>query len=199
MNFNVWINAFLKPKETFASEKANASLGKGVLYILIGSLIYGIITLIGQLITGIISSDALGMISGLIGAVIITPLIILILDLIFVGVYFVIAKIFGGKGSYTSILYLDSLYTIPQLALMGIFALVPIVGGILNLLLLAYSIYLFYLVIKESQELSSGKAIIVTLIPIVLVILLVVLLAILLGAALLTAIGSASTGYIGLA
>lgn len=188
---NTWINAVTKPKETFAAEKANASIGTGAIYYLIGGLISGVIFFIINMIfstaTGGATVAAVAGVTGIIG-IIITPILTVIASFIIVGIYFILAKIFGGTGSYSSLFYLMSLYAVP----LSIFSQIPILGLLVGL----YALYLDFLVIKESQQLSTGKAIAVILIPIIIIAILVIIL----GVAILSLYTSMpKTGFFGLA
>lgn len=170
MDMQLYIDAFLKPAETFAAQKANADLGKGILNFALGGLIYGILLFI---ITAILSA-ATGNLAGIVvGAVYIVaaPIVVVIAELIGLLVPFVLSKFAGGTGSYSSLFYLTSLYEVPVLALQAI----PVVGWLVSF----YSIYLFYHALKESQGLSSGRARAVVLIPLALVVIAAVLLMVL--------------------
>ena len=160
---NTWINAFIKPKETFAKEKANASLSKGFLYYLIAGLISAVILFLAVSFFPAIYS-VYGAQSSSIFTVIMIRTVLIVFNIITIGMFFAIAKLLGGKGSFTSLFYLASLYAVP----------IALISWIPYLVVLAilYAYYLLYLAVKESQELAGGKAVAVTLISIILVILL---------------------------
>ena len=97
----------------------------------------------------------------------VTPVFQVIISILGAGILFVIAKVLGGKGSYSSIFYLASLYAVP----LAFVSWIPIVSLLASL----YSIYLIYLVIKISQDRSSERAIATVLIPIILVFIVVLI------------------------
>ena len=93
------------------------------------------------------------------------------------GIYYLCAQIFGGKGQFAQQAYLNSLYLVPfgVLAALGsLVAIVPLIGPFLSL---GYSLLvgIFQLVItvrmlKAVHDFSTGKAVGVILLPMVLVI-----------------------------
>lgn len=184
---NTWINAFLKPKETFAAEKSNATLGKGLVNYLIGGLITGLISFIVLTLGGAALAGAAGAaVGGVVGVIAIftTAIMTIVVSLIFVGIIFIVAKILGANGSYTQLYYLISLVAVP-LAILTILSFVPVAGWILNLLVGLYSLYLWVVALQESQGLSTGRAVAAILIPIIVIGIIVAILAVLLGAAIL--------------
>ncbi len=83
------------------------------------------------------------------------------IGILFVNViYWVVAKLFGGKGSLSAQYYVVSLYAAP----LAMIDLIPLVG----LVALIYQFYLTVLAISSVHKLSAGKAIAVVLMPIVL-------------------------------
>jgi len=186
---NSWINALTKPKETFVAEKANASIGKGVINFLIAGVITGIMTFVIGLVFSMLGSIPVDITS--VFSVVLTPIGTIFWAFVGLGISFIIAKILGGQGSFTSLFYLVSLYAVP----IALLSWIPV----LNILVILYSLYLFFLALKESLTLSTGKAIAVILIPIVLLGILAVILVVLVGAAIFSMFSSiAPTGAFGL-
>jgi len=180
VNFSLWVDAFLKPKETFQKEKANASIKEGALNILTASFIISVLLSIVVLILGSITplpgfQTFAGL--GVTGLIIMIFLFFIIGELvgsfINVGIIWLTALLLGGKGSFAQQYYLSSLFTAPLLVLL-IINIIPLIGWLLMLIALLYSIYLLYLVVKEVHGLSTGKTVLsILLIPIILLILLV--------------------------
>ena len=108
----------------------------------------------------------------------------IIFGLVIVAIMHVFAKLLGGKGTFTEFFYLDAIYTAPILIITGLLNLIPFLGGIAAFLVSLYSFYLLTLVIKEAHQLSTGKAVAVWLVPIIIFVVLAVLLMVaLIGAA----------------
>jgi len=183
VNFSLWVDAFLKPKETFQKEKANASIKEGALNILTASFIISVLLSIVVAILGSVGASFMGLSTvegfggGVVGLIIIIFILFVVGELvgsfISVGIIWLTALLLGGKGSFTQQYYLSSLFTAPLLVLL-IINIIPLIGGLLTLIAALYSIYLLYLVVKEVHGLSTGKTVLsILLIPIILLILLV--------------------------
>ena len=187
MTFKVWIDSVTKPKETFSAEKQNSDFVKGSINYVIAGVVGAILGLVISLATG-------SPFAGLQAASIVTsPIVGIIMALIATLVYFIVSKLFGGHGAFKEIYYLMSLYQVPMAILMAI----PIV----NILAGLYSLYLFYLIIMETQGLSSGKSIIVVLLPIIVIGVILAVLAVIVGVAIFSMLGpalQAGTGAFGL-
>ncbi len=162
MTIQLWINAIMKPRETFTAEKNKGTFFRAAVNLVIAAILSAILSYL----TRTYFPEAL-----LFYDVSISPIdpmtiltthgISLVLLFIVIGLYYLIAKAMGGRGTYTSLLYLVSLYAVPIAALGAI----PFIG----ILFFLYSIYLEYLAIKESQALSTGRTIGVILIPLVII------------------------------
>lgn len=117
--FDLWIPALTKPTETFTKQKGKASLGDAVIAMCLAGLVGGAI---GGLLAGL-TGLVVGAIAGLIVSGLLSPLIVN-------GVIWVMAKILGGKGSYSEQTYFYSLFAAPILIIGGVLTLIPVVGGI---------------------------------------------------------------------
>jgi len=161
---NLWINAFLKPKETFAAEKNNASFGKAILNLFVAGVIAGVLGAIISLIFSIFFPIfAFSAVIYLLAY----PILLPIGEIITVAIIFVLAKLLGGTGSFKSLLYTFSLFS-PALALLGSIPLVSFIAGL-------YGLYLYFLAVKESQNLSTGRALLATFIIPILVLIIIVI------------------------
>lgn len=169
IDYHVWIDSLLKPKETFLEQKTKAAWDKAIINLVIAGVISGIIVTLFSMGFGAVS-------------IIVLPILQVIGSLVLLGIVFLIAKVLGAKGSYLTFFYLVSIYSVP----MAVLSMVPIV----NLLAGLYTLYLFYLVLVHGLEMSSGRAIATILILIALVI----LIALLLAAALVGMIAAAGLG-----
>jgi hypothetical protein len=101
------------------------------------------------------------------GLIFTTPIIFFIS----VGIYYLIAKAFGGQGTFKVQSYTQLLYQVPIGIVSSILFLVPYIG-VLGSFLGIYSIVLEVLSIMAVHRLSGGKATAVVLIPIALAIVL---------------------------
>lgn len=168
---------------------SQSHIGTGVIYYLIAGIISAVVSFVINMIFSTATGGAAGaVVAGLSGifGIIVIPIITVILSFIIVGIYFILAKILGGTGSYSSLFYLMSLYAIP----VGILSSIPILG----ILAALYGLYLAFLAIKESQQLSTGKAII----PIIIMIILTVILIVIVGVAFWSLlVGSSRAGIMG--
>ena len=90
------------------------------------------------------------------------------------GIFYGLAKMFGGEGDFQGLMRGNAYAAIPS-ALGGI----PILGFLIAL----WGVYLFVLNVRENMALTTGKAVAVVLIPLAIVLLLVLLLAVFLVAA----------------
>jgi len=184
----VWLSAYFHPVETFESEQAKLTGGIGG-YILknlvsIGLLFGVILGIVGaalMLFIGNIPGALMFFAFALVGGV----LDMLILIPIGSGIYWVIAKILGGKGALLKQLMGMMLIvggavflTLPFQILQAI-PVVGIVFGFASILVWLYSVYSQYRLIKSIHCLSPTKAAAVIIIP-------YIILVIVLGAAILS-------------
>lgn len=107
------------------------------------------------------------------------------------GIYFGLARAFGGQGSFTAQAYSALLYQTPIGILSGLLSLIPILGGLASIALGIYGIVLAVFMVMGVHRLSGGKASAVILIPLGVVVLLACILAIAFFAILAAAIRSA--------
>lgn len=88
--------------------------------------------------------------------------------LIGVGVYFLLARLLGGNGDFGRYAYLNAAFAAPLGILTTLLSLVPFAGCISPLITI-YSLVLVYFATKAEHQLSSGRAIWVVLIPVLVV------------------------------
>jgi len=85
-----------------------------------------------------------------------------------------IAKMLGGQGDYGKYAYLASTFQAPLTIASSILSIIPFLGGCIGFLVLIYTYVESYFAVKANYGLTSGKAIAVVLIPLVLLFLLIV-------------------------
>ena len=90
-----------------------------------------------------------------------------------VAILFVIAKIFGGTGTFLEQSYAMALYYVPIQGVIALLGLLPILGGLAAFVLGIYEIVLSVFAIAASQRLTIGRSVAVVLLPAVILFLLV--------------------------
>jgi hypothetical protein len=91
------------------------------------------------------------------------------------GIVYLIAKAFGGQGTFLTQAYTNLLFAVPLGILSGLASLVPILGVIVAFGLSIYSVVLNVFSVMAVHRLSGGKATAVVLIPAVIVFVLLIL------------------------
>jgi hypothetical protein len=191
--FQTWINVLTKPGEaTFEAERhgPNATLSAAIIWIVIAgfiSAIFGVISMaISSLMGGGVSMmekiaqssdlppEAAQFFAMSAGGGIAVIGMIFCLTLIFVpvgfligsGIYFLIAKLFKGTGSFEEQTYLLATFTAPIMVINAAISIIPFLGGCVGFIIAIYQLVLTYFALKVSHNLTSGKAIGVILTPI---------------------------------
>src|SRR6266699_958216 len=100
-----------------------------------------------------------------------------------VGIYYLIAKAFGGQGTFLAQSYTTLLYGVPIGILSSVLRLIPILGSLAAIALGIYGIVLQVFAIMAVHRLSGGKATAVVLIPVAIAFVLVCVLVIIIIAA----------------
>lgn len=197
----VWKSVLMHPKETFADEKKGSNIMEGAKQVALAYAVAGII--IGIVIAIFGAGPAamfLGPMAAVAGvaAIVVTPVMLVIMGLItsFIGagIIHVMSKLLGGTGTFAQQYYLMAIWMAPVMLLGMVLNLVPIVGQLIGLLLNLYGLYLGTLAIKEAQGLSTLKAVLAWLIPIIVLGILAMVVAAAMFAALLGGIAAGSGG-----
>jgi hypothetical protein len=193
----VWKDLVFEPNETIKSEMKNASLMGGAKDVAVSSLVYiiamalyfaefmGFFFLLAFIPIVLGTSGGLwGCIYPIIIAVLIAIAIIIACVLFCVigwlfysGVEFLLARLFGGKGDYTTHAYLEALSTASMAVALTPFMLlylipclflcVGVIAQPFMMLIGIYNIYLRHLIVRQVHGLDRNKSIAVVLIPIV--------------------------------
>jgi hypothetical protein len=82
-----------------------------------------------------------------------------------VAILFVVAKLFGGTGTFLEQSYAMALFYVPIQAVVAILGLVPFFGSLAAFVLGIYEIVLAVFAIAASQRLSTGRSVAVVLLP----------------------------------
>jgi hypothetical protein len=178
--FQKWINVTTKPGvQSFATETATANWADVWIGLLLLGVVSAITGFIGRAaVAGIIANSmanippdqraqfdrffntAYGP-GASIGSIITVPLIFFI----WTGILFLIAKMFGGSGTFLQQSYARSLYYVPLMGISTIVGLVPVLGGLVAFGLLVYGTILNIFSVSASQRITTGKATAVVLLP----------------------------------
>jgi hypothetical protein len=163
----LWLESLIKPAITFSSQKGNADWGHAFLNYAIAGALGGLLAAL--LYAGIVATifpfagaisfafvTAIGAVAFIVGSLLVTL------------VLFVFAKIFGGKGSFKSMYYCMSLYSVP----LSLVYQLPFAGWLAAL----YGIYLQVLAVRQTQEFTTARAVATVFIPLVLAVLVVLVL-----------------------
>jgi len=177
VNPDKWVGALIKPTETFKAEKVNADLVDAMINIGVGGVIGGIILWIGIFLFGeeIGKTLGLGVSKMPIEIVIFLPLSLVLYLLIISGIYFIFAKIFGGKGTYTMQTYLLSLLYAPVMAISVVILLIPPISSLLSILISFYVLYPLTIALKETHKYGIIRAVLTWMVPVLIVTALIVL------------------------
>ncbi len=197
--FQTWMNVLTKPGEaTFEVERhsPNAKLSTALIWIVIAAFILAIFSALSVVVSSLLGGGAsmMQMIAqqsdlppevaaqmaamaagGGIAAIGLAFCYALIFApvgfLIGSGIYFLIAKLFKGTGSFEEQTYLLATFIAPLTIISGAVSIIPFLGGCVGFIIGIYQLVLTYYALKVAHNLTSGKAIGVVLIPILIVVL----------------------------
>ncbi|GAB4453391.1 MAG: hypothetical protein Fur0044_48270 [Anaerolineae bacterium] len=190
--FQTWINVLTKPSETtfeLERQKPGANLTTAIIWIIAAGAILAVLSAIGALISSFINGGfttlqpmleeadispevaaqlaaiTAGSAGGVVGTFCAGLIFVPIAFLIGSGVHLLIAKLFGGAGSFEEQTYLLATFSAPIMIINGILSLVPILGGCLSIFVFIYQLVLTYMAVKVAHRLGSGQAAVVALGP----------------------------------
>jgi hypothetical protein len=191
--WQTWLRAVTSPNEPVFEEerqKPQATLSTALIWMALVGAIVAVLSLIQSVITAgtlqstitqalamydlppelrtqleqMLNSGLLGGLGGLgLGAIITVPIGFLIST----GIYFLIAKLFGGKGEFGRYAYLMATFSAPLTLLSSLLGLIPALGGCLAIFVSIYQVVLTYYATKVEHQLSSGRALLVVLLPLI--------------------------------
>ncbi len=186
--FSVWRDAVTKPNEqTFANmaQSPNAKLTTAILWVFLGALISSFLTSLApnafftrMMQNYNVDTSRLG---GGVGAFLIrvicgapiAAVIGVVFFLIIVGIIYLLAKVFGGRGTFDQLAYaLAAIQTPISLVtgVLGLLAAIPVISicfGVLSLLLGLYAIVLNIMAVKGVNQFGWGQAAAAVLLPII--------------------------------
>lgn len=188
---NQYIKILTRPgAQSFAEEQGKAEWGiiwvQLIIVGLIGTLIGLIHAAIGTAVMFGTQGNSASVAYGLLGSVfigsasVLSIVSIIIGFFVIVGIQYLLAKAFGGTGTFVQQGYNYLLFYAPLAIISNVLGLIPILGGIIGFGLGIYQIVLNVFAIMAAHRLSGGKATLVVLIPIIAIILVVFLCALVL-------------------
>lgn len=169
-------------KETFTDEMDKASWSGVWIQLLVLVIITSLIGWLGSLILPPFNTRTF---PGRLSMLIIQPdvgnpagnlsfnLTLLIAFFLAVGIFHLLARAFGGHGTYLAQAYTALLFSVPLSCITGLLALIPSLGWLLGLAGYIYDRILYVLVVMAVYRLGGGRATAIVLIPTVLAVLLV--------------------------
>jgi hypothetical protein len=181
--FTIWRDAITRPNEqTFAriAQSPNAKLTTALVWIFLGSLLNAfLVSLVqGRLMNQMMQNSDLGVpqgaAPGLLGVICGAPIAALIQVVLFalgVGVFQLIARMFGGRGTYEQMAYALAAVVTPFYvvsALLTLLSLIPFVGacfGILGFIAALYVLVREIMAVKGVNQFGWGPAIAAVLLP----------------------------------
>ncbi len=184
----IWKNALTTPKETLSGEKKNASFPSAIKNLAIGGALGGIIFTLFIVMMGAIAIgmnigvpknfglSSLGLIGILGGAVYFFMFSLLLTGFALIAncINFIVAKILGGKGTFSEQFYLYTIFVSPLFVIVLFPLLIPIIGllfiWLVGLLAAAYATYLVFLSVKEVHQFEDWKSGLIAAISILLAI-----------------------------
>jgi len=194
--FKTWLSAYFHPYQAYGKEKKNSEMGSAVgTFVLIG-LVQAVIAIIVMALVLAFALPVIGVPLTIAGAVVMLiayPIASAIGGVLVSVLYFILAKVLGGKGSFWEQTYCMALVSggvVLMITPFNILQILPIIGWIFGLIGLAaalYGIISQYRMIRAVHSLSQLRAIVVLLVPMALLVLLVLFV---IGYATIAAIGA---------
>ena len=176
--FSVWRNALTKPSDqTFATiaQSPNAKLTTALLWVFLGSLVNALFASFvqGAIIRQMMQNSDFGgngfpqMGGGIVAAICGAPVgavVSVVAFMIFVGVVQVIAKMFGGRGTFDQLAYATAAIVAPFSLINSVLTLltaIPFAGlcfGLVSLIAVVYVIALEVMAVKGVNQFGWGQA-----------------------------------------
>jgi len=181
---SLWLKVFQMDEAFFAAEAPRTSSSNTLVALLIYAVVAVFVAFVQRAIgfRSLLFSRFLGNHPNL-NIPICLPLIVIVTVpigyYIGIGLIHIGANIFGGKGSFTTLAYLVSLFRVPLGIVAGVLGLIPCLGALIALAAAIFEIVLSVRAIKVTYRIGTGQAIGAFFVPaIVLFIIILVILAV---------------------
>lgn len=177
---DIWGYALTKPATATFTEILQDPKAKSSPYLWVGlASLLGYI--IAALLQSLFGSNTLGAVSEQLGSQVNTgsafaticcaPVSALIAVAVFalvVGIYHLVAKMFQGQGTFSQLAFAMSSFQVPLTVISAIIAAIPYVN-LLTFPVAIYNLILTILAVKATHQFSTGKAVAVVVIPVVVI------------------------------
>jgi hypothetical protein len=195
--WQTWLRVITSPGEaTFADErlKPQATLTTALIWMVIAGAVTAVLGLLQTMVTaGAVQSSLAqalaqadlppdtraqlqaflnsGVLGGLGGASLASIIMVPVGFLVSTGILYLIAKVLGGTGEFGRYAYLNATFSAPLTILSSLLSVVPVLGC-LSIFISIYQIVLTYYSTKVEHDLTSGRALVVVLLPLIVLLLL---------------------------
>jgi hypothetical protein len=162
--YEVWIQAFTQPSvATYQAlvQDPQASPKRAYIWIGLSVLAGAFITSVG---TWLWTGAVLGLERTREADMLCGPLIAVVMTVLFIAMVAgganLIARLFGGEGTYSALVYAFAAYTAPLSLISGVLGAIPSIGAFLALLLGCYALVLSVIAVKAVYKFEWWKAIV---------------------------------------
>ena len=176
--FPAWITTYFHPYQAYGAEKKNADMGNSTVTLALVGLVHAVVAIIVMALVLAFAMPLAGVpitVAGAIFLLIAYPIGSVIAGFICSLVYYIVAKLMGGKGSFWEQTYGMALVS-GGIALMmapfSVLQVLPLVGwlfGLAGFAVALYGIISQYRMIRAVHSLSQLRAIVVLLVPAILI------------------------------
>jgi len=198
--FRAWLSAYFHPYQAYGKENKNSGWGSAASTFALMGLVQAVIAIIVMALVLAFALPVVGLPFTIIGAIMMLiayPILSVIGGFLLSALYFIVAKVLGGKGGFTVQTYCMALVSGGVMLMMlpfNILQIAPLIGwifGLLGLVVALYGLISQYRMIRAVHSLSQLRAAVVLLVPIVLLVLLVLFV---IGFATIAALGMYGSG-----
>jgi hypothetical protein len=178
----LWVKVLQMTEDFLAGEAPRASGSNTLISVLILAAISMVLSVISSLILGGVQTAFLppeyrdvaavgvgqNVLCTLCGGIVITVIGFYLSN----GLSYLGARVLGGNGDFNTQTYLVSLFAVPAGIVSGVLTLVPCLGLLAALAVSIYAVVLNVRAIKVTHDLTTGKAVVAVLWPVVLILIL---------------------------
>jgi hypothetical protein len=169
--YRAWMEVLTKPSTaTFESHVAEANLGNAVVGVLVTGVVAGILSAIWIAAFGVnagigtggeVANRGVSAVSTIFS----TPIGAVVGLLVGSAILLAFAKIFGGTGNYTVQTYLVSLFIAPLSVVSALLGWIPWFGWLVSLAVGIYELVLLTMAVKAAHQVSTGRAVLIWILP----------------------------------
>ncbi|MFA6035734.1 MAG: Yip1 family protein [Candidatus Micrarchaeia archaeon] len=171
--------------------KSKADLVKPIILM---AIVGAVVMAVSSFVQGLYSFNMTAAASGLVVGAIMGAIFVPIAALIFSGIVYIVAKLLGGKGTFTQQFYLVTLATATGSLLIGVLGVIPCLGALISIVGGLYLLYVEIVVMRDLHQISTVKAAVAVLTPIVILLILAFVLFMAFIVAMLAALGIGAAG-----